>query len=117
MGQAVAVEGDVKATPGFTPYPPADSGTWTARPVEYQTYDKFKIKELPVVYQAKCKFTFLGVNSASGATVSGEETVELQAQQTKLQKGQNKVLVDGDMAIGAYGNKLKVVAIQKLTTS
>lgn len=117
MGQTVAVEGDVKATPGSTPYPPADSGTWTAGPVEYQAYDNFKVKSKAVVYQAKCKFTFSGVNSASGVTVSGEETVELKAQQTKLQQGQKKVLVDGDMAMGTYQNQLQAVAMQKLTTA
>src|SRR5688500_13021295 len=74
---AVAVQGDVIATPGTGLPTGADSGTWTAGPVNYQTYAKLKAGG-NVANQSSCTFTFAGVNS-SGSPVSSSSTVTLSA--------------------------------------
>jgi len=60
----VAVEGDVQATAGTTPYPPADKGTWTAGTITYSSYNKLKVAVKPIIYQAECTFTFDGTQTA-----------------------------------------------------
>lgn len=116
-GKKVAVEGDVQAIPGSTFFTGADSGTWSAGQVVYSSYDHLKISESKVIYKAQCKFTFSGFSPAPQKNpISGNETVTLEAQSTKLQGGASKVLVDGDSATGEFGNKLQVNASHKLST-
>ncbi|WP_333138812.1 hypothetical protein [Microcoleus sp. Pol11C2] len=98
------------------PYPPAQTGTWTALPVQVKAYPKLKVGGQSVIYEAECKFMFTGVQTtASGSvTVTGQETVKLTAKSTKLQK---KVLVQGDMMQSTYGNQLKIVTTSKVKTA
>ena len=105
----VAVEGDVSATPGTTPYSGADSGTWTAGAVSYKRYDKLTVGGQKAVYEASCDFSFSGTNSG-GSTVKGNETVTLTASSTTLQGGTSNVIRDGDRASGSYGNELRTSA-------
>ena len=115
MGKQVAVEGDVQAIPGTTPYSGAANGTWTAMPVQYVSYSQLTVSGKAVIYEAKCRFLFSGANP-SGAPVVGQEEVKLAAQTTKLQGSLSQVLVTGDSANGQYGNQLKVNAANKLGT-
>ena len=112
----VARQGGVSATPGTTPFTGANSGTWTAGPISDKPYDKVVSGGAKAISEAQCTFNFSGVN-ASGATVTGSETVTLSAKQTKLQKGAAGVLVDGDSATGTYGNKLTASGGPKLGTT
>jgi hypothetical protein len=116
MGKAVALQGNVIAIPGMVPYPPAQTGAWTALPVQVKANSKLKVAGKAVIYEAECKFMFTGVqNTPTGpVTVTGQETVKLTAKSTKLQK---KLLVQGDMMQSSYGNQLKVVSMSKLKTS
>jgi hypothetical protein len=117
MGKKAAVEGDVKATPGTTPFAPADSGAWVAGPVVDTPYPKLSSGGKKTLSQSMCTFTFTGVQSASGAAVSGTEVVTLAAKKTKLTAGGN-LLLDGDNQQGVYGNKLQATASQqKLSTA
>lgn len=111
----VAVEGDVQATAGTTPFTGAASGTWTAGSVTCSSYDQLKIGGSKVIYKAECKFTFNGTSSAP-ASITGDETVTLEAKSTKLQGGLSKVLVNGDSVTGNFGNKLQINASHKLST-
>ncbi len=115
MGKSVAVEGDVTATPGTTPFTGADSGTWTAGTVTYLSYAKLTVNGIKVIWQAQCAFTFSGASS-SGTAVTGAETVTLTANTTILQKGISNVLVNGDTATGNYGNELKAQSSGPLKT-
>ena len=105
----IAVEGDVIAIPGTTPYPPAVSGAWIPGSVIYSSYSKVKINGRVVIYEAKCTFTFTGVDS-SPAPVSGTEDVTLSASNTNVNNGQNSVLLDSESKTGNYGTQLQVVA-------
>lgn len=117
MGKPVAVDGDVIATPGTTPFAPADSGAWAPGPVITTPCPKLSAGGKKVIKKATCTFTFTGVQSASGAPVSGTEMVELPAAKTKLTMG-GTVLLSGDKKQGSYGNKLEVIASQqKLKTA
>lgn len=119
MGKKVAVEGDVKATPGTTPFPPADSGAWAAGPVVDTPRPKLASGGKKALSQSMCTFTFTGTQSTPGGPVpvSGTEVVTLAAKKTKLTAGGN-VLLDGDNQQGVYGNKLQaVVSQQKLSTA
>ena len=113
MASSTAVEGDVTATAGTSPYTGAESGSWTAGSVSYQSYDKLSIGGTPVIHEASCTFNFSGASS-SGATITGSETVTLSAGSTKLQGASSSVLVDGDSETGSYGNELKVQTGAKL---
>lgn len=113
MGKKVVVEGDVKATPGSTPFAPADSGTWTAGPVTDTPYPKLSSGGKKTLSQSVCTFTFSGVQSSSGATITGTEMVTLAAKKTTLTAGGN-LLLDGDKQQSVvYGNKLEATASQK----
>jgi hypothetical protein len=105
----IAVEGDVIAIPGTTPYPPAVSGAWIPGPVTYSSYSTVKVSSRAVIYEAKCTFTFTGVDSTP-APVSGTEDVTLSAGSTSVNDGQDSVLLDGDSESGNYGNQLQVIA-------
>ena len=114
-GTAVAVEGDVTAIPGSIFFTSATSGSWSAGPVTVTTYPKLRA-EAQVAFQASCTFQFSG---SSGQTpVTGSETVTLTAAgSAKLQKGLNGVLLAGDNAEGAFGNKLTASSTRTLRTS
>jgi hypothetical protein len=116
MGKAIALQGTVIAIPGTVPYPPAQSGAWTAMPVQVKTVSKVKVGGKPAIAEAECKFMFTGIQTTPSGpvTVTGQETVKLTAKGTKLQK---KLLVQGDMMQSPYGNQLKVVSMSKLKTS
>ena len=105
----IAVEGDVIAIPGTTFYPPAVSGAWIPGPVTYSSYSKVSVNGVSVIYEAKCTFTFTGVDSVP-APVSGTEDVTLSASDTPVNGSQSSVLLDGDSETGTYGNQLQVVA-------
>jgi hypothetical protein len=111
---AVAIQGDVVATAGTGLPPGADSGTWTAGSVSYQTYPKLKVGG-NVAHKASCTFTFAGASS-SGSPVSNSSTVTLTAGTTKLQKGANFVLQDGDQQTDSFGNILQAQSSRKLKT-
>lgn len=117
MSKSVAVEGDMVTTPGSTPYPPADSGSWSATTVTYSTYANLKTNGKNVIYKAECKFIFSGIVSSIGVTVVGEDTVTLEANPKKLQSGQYNVLVDGDSKESSFGNKLEAKASNNLFTN
>lgn len=108
----VAKNGDVNATPGSTPFPPATAGNWVAGAVAYKSYPKLKIAGVEAVYEAECTFTFTGTAppQAVAATTGKQSTVRLTATTTKLQNGIDNVLKHGDAKSDAYGNKLEVVA-------
>jgi hypothetical protein len=116
MGKAVAVQGEVFAIPGAMPYPPAQSGVWTALPVQVKAYPKLKVRGKGVIYEAECKFMFVGIQTTPSGPVpvNGQETVKLTGKRSKLQK---KVLMQGDMMQSSYGNQLKVISMSKLKTS
>lgn len=116
MAARVAVDGDVTATAGATPYTGAESGTWTAGPITSSSYSALKSGGRPVIWKAECTFAFSGASS-SGAAVAGQETVTLTATTKLVNKHQNNVLVDGDEASGTYGNKLSVIAGGLLETN
>jgi hypothetical protein len=107
----IAVEGDVIAIPGTTPYPPAVSGAWIPGPVTYSAYSKVKVNGRGVIYEAKCTFTFSGVGPPPASSpVSGTEDVTLSAGSTAVNDGQDSVLLDGDSETGNYGNQLQAIA-------
>jgi hypothetical protein len=115
-GNSVARTGDVIATPGTTLFTGANAGSWTAGPISVQTYSKLTIGGQLVIHGASCTFSFTGT-TGPGAPITGIETVTLPAGVTVLQKGQSGVLVQGDSATGAFGNKLEVQTANKLTTA
>lgn len=115
MAKAVAKKGDVIPIPGTTPYPPATSGAWIPMPVEYKTHKKLTIKGVETIYEASCKFMFVGVDPTP-KPVNGDEEVVLKAQPTMLKDNDKDMLLMGDEEVGQYGNKLKVVAPNMLKT-
>lgn len=116
MGKPIALEGNVIAVPGAMPYSPAQTGAWTALPLQMKAYPKLKVGGKSVIYEAECKFMFTGVQTTPSGPVivTGQETVKLTAKSTKLQK---KVLVQGDMMQSPYGNQLKIVTTSKVKTA
>ncbi|AOY59394.1 hypothetical protein [Desulfococcus multivorans] len=107
----IAVEGDVIAIPGTTPYPPAVSGAWVPGPVTCTGYSTVTVNGVGVIYEARCTFTFTGVGpTPPGNPVSGTEDVTLSAGDTAVNGSQSSVLLDGDSETGSYGNQLQVVA-------
>lgn len=112
----VAVLGEVNAIPGDKPFTGADSGVWTAGPVNSTSYAKLKSEGKKVIWKATCNFSFSG-SSSSGAAIAGNEIVNLTATVKLLNNSQSNVLVDGDNVTGIYGNKLQVSASGKLATA
>jgi hypothetical protein len=107
----IAVEGDVIAIPGATPYPPAVSGAWIPGPVTYTSYSKVAVNSVGVIHEARCTFTFTGVGPPpANNPVSGTEDVTLSAGDTAVNGSQSSVLLDGDSETGSYGNQLQVIA-------
>jgi hypothetical protein len=119
LGKSLAVIGDVIATPGSTPYPPADTGIWTPGGVIYQAYSALSSNGINVIYEAQCIFTFVGTKATSAGPipVSGSETVSLRAGTTTVNASQNSVLLDGDAETGSYGNELRVAATNPASTA
>ena len=115
-GRNVAGQGDVSAIQGITPFTGAQSGTWTAGAITVTAHSELQVGGVAVITQASCTFSFAGVN-ASGSPVTGQETVTLPAGATTLHVGPDTVLVNGDQAVGAFGNKLQVVSTRTLLTS
>lgn len=115
-GKDVAGEGDVSATPGNMPFTGAQSGTWTAGSVSVTAHPDLQVGGAAAISQASCVFSFTGANS-SGTAVTGQETVTLAAGATKLHDDQTSVLVDGDEAVGMFGNKLLASSARKLKTA
>ncbi|MEQ8765575.1 MAG: hypothetical protein RL885_16740 [Planctomycetota bacterium] len=119
MGKAVGVVGDTVATasPGTAPSSkPTWTGNWQAGLVSETSYSWLQVKGIAVIHRAKCTFTFGGTD-ASGATVTMTSDVELVAGSTILQKGQSRVLVQGDSKTDSHGNRLAISAPGHLTTS
>jgi hypothetical protein len=116
MPKPVAVQGEIKATPGSTPFAPADTGSWTAGPVVEVTHPKLQVKGKPVVLEASCVFTFSGSISSTGAPVAGVEVVMLRPTTKVLLKSSTFVLVDGDKQKGVYGNELATAPAGHLST-
>ena len=116
MTKPIALQGTVIAISGTAPYPPAQSGVWTATPVQVKAYRKIKVGGKSAIYEAECKFSFTGIQSTPSGpvTVTGQETVKLTAKPTKLQ---SKVLVQGDRMQSVYGNQLVVMTTSRLKTS
>jgi hypothetical protein len=121
MSKPVATAADVQTTAGTTPYTGAASGTWTP-PVTITTvgYSKVKVGGQKVIYEADGTFTFAGL-TGGGAPISGTDDVSLKATDlgsTKLQKGENSVLRDGDTTDGgSYGNKIYISSTRKLKSA
>lgn len=115
-GKNVAGQGDVIATPGTLPFTGAQSGTWTPGAITATAHPELQVGGAPVITQASCTFSFAGVN-ASGTAVTGQEAVTLPAGATTLHVGPDTVLVNGDQAAGAFGNKLQVVSTRTVLTS
>lgn len=115
MPKPVAVQGEIKATPGTIPFPPANTGSWRAEPVKEVIHSTLKVKGKPVVLEATCTFTFSGFSS-TGATVTGSEEVKLSPTTKVLLKSSTFVLVDGDMQIGQFGNQLATAPTGHLST-
>lgn len=115
MASKVAVEGEavITASPGIAKG--ADSGSWKAGTPSYTSYSKLKSGSKKVIWKVQCTFSFTGKAGNSGFTT--QETVTLTATTKKLNKSQNKVLVDGDSKISEEGNKIAISASGKLTAS
>lgn len=120
MGKAAAVEGDTVATASAMTAPstqPSWQGAWTAGPVSETSYPKLTVQGAKVIHEARCTFSFSGGDTASnGAPVATSSTVTLRAGATILQKGNSKVLVNGDNASDSHGNRLEIAAAGALAT-
>jgi len=122
-----ATKADAQKQKGSGMYPiaaPADAGSWSPGDIEVQSYPKLKIGGQPVIYQAKCTFTFTGTKLVGTVTtnISGTDTITLNASDlgtTKLQNGENQVLRDGDSSDSTpgkslYGNVVYISSSRKL---
>lgn len=117
MGKPVAVTGDTVATASSATAPstqPTWSGAWTAGPVTETAYPKLSVNAKGVIHQARCTFTYSGVDASSAPVGPLTSTVTLSAATTILQKGVSNVLRDGDTRSDIHGNKLEVRASGKL---
>jgi hypothetical protein len=114
-GKSVAVTGEVNVTEGTMPFKGADSGSWEADPVTEEPCNRLTIGGKTVIRGASCLFRFTG--KASGATVTGSETVTLTPGATALRGEQSSVLRHGDSKTGHYGNKLEVNTNNKLSSA
>lgn len=114
---SIACEGDVQATPGSTPFPPAVSGAWSAGTVQYTSYSNHTVQGDAVIWQALCTFNFSGTGPPpAAAPVAGVSAVTLTAKSEKYLPA-NKVLVNGDSIQDVYGNTLKVSSARTLDCS
>ena len=119
-GKSAAVKTDVDAVPSKTDPEEADpgSGSWSDGEISVQTHARLKINQTEVIHQASCTFTYSGGTTGGGKSPLAPipETVVLNAQGTKLQKGLGHVLINGDTITGPMGNELKIQATSKLNT-
>ncbi|MGB3673425.1 MAG: hypothetical protein WA988_03185 [Candidatus Nanopelagicales bacterium] len=117
VAKKVAVEGDTTATVGTMPFTGADTGTWTAGTIEESAYPKLRCAGTPVIWEATCKFSFIGTGPPPvKPTIKGDETVTVTATTNLINKTQHSVLVGGASSVGKYGNKLQISATGPLTT-
>lgn len=119
MSKPTAVVNDVQATAASTKAELDKDGTgaWQAGTVTYQSYSRLTIQGKPVIYQASCTFTYTGGTASGNPVTVLPDTVTLKAGTTLLQKGANKVLVDGDQITSSSGNKLEVHASHIVSTA
>ncbi|MFG3497632.1 hypothetical protein [Streptomyces sp. NPDC047928] len=115
-GRAVAGEGDVTATVGTMPFTGADTGTWTQGTMTETASTTLKADGAFVLHAVTCVFDFQGTNSA-GAAVKAASTVTLKAEPSLLRPGGRPVLLHGDSAEDAFGNRLKVASTRSLRVS
>lgn len=114
---AVALQGDVQATGGAVPFPPATVTTsWVPGPITYTLAKYIQVDGVAAVVKATCTFAFTGLNVL--VPVSGTSTVSLEPQApTFLNDDGDDLLKNGDVAVDSYGNTLQaVVTQQKLYT-
>lgn len=81
---------------------------------------KVKLEEKLAIYQAQSIFTYSGgISSTDGASPypPAQDPVTLTAKKGKLQEKGKDVLLDGDQAVGTYGNKLEIKSQRKLKLS
>lgn len=113
MGKTVAVEGDVQAIPGTTPFTGAANGAWAPGSITLESYKKLTSGGKKVIYKATCTFNFTGVSPPpANSPVSGSETVVLEAKKTTLNASQSFTLLNGEKQQGRYGNTLQVISAQ-----
>jgi hypothetical protein len=123
MGKKVAVRGETVATASPRKAPstnPAWKGTWTAGPVTETSYGKLSVRNVKVIHEANCTFSFSGLDTSVSPTppsVFMTSDLKLSATTKILQKGASFVLVDGDQLIDTHGNRLRVGAAGHLTTA
>ncbi|MFO0750666.1 MAG: hypothetical protein U1F43_34105 [Myxococcota bacterium] len=107
----------MKSSVGQVPVEPAVKGQWTAAAVQHATYSQLAIGGVAVAWQARCEFSFEGVDS-NGAVVKGSETLVLDAGPTRLMGGGRKVLRHGDRTSSTvYGNALEAKTTRPLRSS
>ena len=123
-GKSAAKASDIKTeTPAANSklYGEAVTGSWSVAPTHptITTYPKLKTGGSEVVHKAECKFLFVGTGPApSNNPVTTDITLKLEGNTTKLQPGQSKVVVDGQIDQNAtYGLKLRAEASGKLKAS
>lgn len=115
MTKSAAKIGDVLATPGTSPFIPPASGAWMPGAIVHTADTKLTSAGVALIHQAECTFIFVGTDPM-GVPVMGTEKVVLPAQKTKLTGSGKPFLVEGDKQQGPHGNKLEVVAANKLKT-
>lgn len=123
MGKAVAVQGDAVATASTAPAPidqPAWQGTWTAGTPAATAYDHFTVQGQPVIHEVRCTYSFSGVDSSVSSNpppVATTSEIVLSAGSTTLQKGLQRVLLDGDSFSDEHGNQLAIQASGHLSSA
>lgn len=123
MGKPVAVRGDAQATAASATAPvdqPTWQGSWVAGAVVTSAYEQLSVNGQAVIHEARCTFSFSGVDSAVSPTppaVATSSEVVLSAGSTTLQKGLQRVLLDGDNASDEHGNRLSISASGHLSSS
>lgn len=113
----VARAGDTGATASSaTSYPndtspTATGGTWTVVGTVSETTVSVAASDgKKIVCSARCKFSYTGTNTQTGATFTlpSPVTVTLTPATRKLKTGGSYPLVDGDKQTDIYGNELSV---------
>lgn len=102
----VARTGDASATAGTGVPTTADSGTWTAGPVDTKTTDLLSSDGRAVLVEASCTFSFSGTKGNSA--VADSSKVTLTPGSRTLTAGGVAPLVDGDSTKDDFGNTVKV---------
>ncbi|CAM4280633.1 hypothetical protein [Pseudoalteromonas ostreae] len=117
MSKPAALEGEVQAIPGTTPFTGADAGVWAlVGQVMVKPHAKVTVGGKKTIYQAEASFQFNGT-TPDKKPITGVAKITLAAKPSKLLQAANKVLVNSDELKDQFGNTLKVVASGKLTTA